>query len=127
MDEAVRCHRLCMLRDGQRAAVGAPASLTRALDGRVVDVSVAEPEAAIAALARMPLVASTTQLGDTVHVLLVPEAPAAHDAQRTLAAFLEAEGLHAVAATPGKANLEDVFVALLRGESLAPAGPGSGS
>ena len=36
MDEAVRCHRLCMLRDGRRVAVGRPADLARALADRVV-------------------------------------------------------------------------------------------
>ena len=29
MDEAVRCHRLCMLRDGRRVAVGVPAKVAR--------------------------------------------------------------------------------------------------
>jgi ABC-2 type transport system ATP-binding protein len=128
MDEAVRCHRLCMLREGRRAAVGTPRDLTQALEGRVVDVRVAEPETAIAALGRLPLVASTTQLGDTVHVLLAPGAGAPLDASRALQSFLVSEGLYDVTAAPAKANLEDVFVALLQAEvPNAAAGPEGGA
>ena len=50
MDEAVRCHRLCMLRDGRRAAVGRPSALTGALAGRAVDVAGPDPDRAIAVL-----------------------------------------------------------------------------
>jgi ABC-2 type transport system ATP-binding protein len=125
MDEAVRCHRLCMLRDGRRAALGTPAELTSALEGRVADVAVPEPEAAIAALTRMPLVASTTQLGDTVHVLFVPDAPPAAAAATALGTFLASAGFATAAVQPGRANLEDVFVALLRGERLDEDAAGS--
>jgi ABC-2 type transport system ATP-binding protein len=118
MDEAVRCHRLCMLRDGRRVAVGAPAELSRRLAGRVVNLEVAEPERAIAALRRSPLVESTTQLGDTLHVLLVPSAPPVPVAARELASVLAAQGLPAPRVEAGAANLEDVFVALLLGERL---------
>ncbi|HKJ23356.1 MAG TPA: ABC transporter ATP-binding protein, partial [Myxococcota bacterium] len=44
MDEAVRCHRLCLLRDGRVAAIGSPAELCAPLAGRVVNLHVAEPE-----------------------------------------------------------------------------------
>jgi ABC-2 type transport system ATP-binding protein len=124
MDEAVRCHRLCMLRDGRRAAVGAPAALTRSLAERALDVSDAHPERAITALGGCELVASTTQLGDTVHVLLRPGAPPADQAAPALERFLAGAGLPAARATRAAANLEDVFVALLLGERLdAPEAP----
>jgi len=118
MDEAVRCHRLCMLRDGRRVAVGAPRTLTDALAARVVEISGAAADRAIAALRGSALVASTTQLGDTVHVLLREGAPAATAAGAALEAFLAAAGLPGAQAQPSPANLEDVFVALLLGERL---------
>jgi ABC-2 type transport system ATP-binding protein len=118
MDEAVRCHRLCMLRDGRRVAVGAPAALARSLAERALDVSAAHPERAIAALRGCELVASTTQLGDTVHVLLRPGAPPAGEAASQLERFLAEAGLATARATRAAANLEDVFVALLLGERL---------
>ena len=124
MDEAVRCHRLCMLRDGRRVAVGAPAVLTRALAERVLEASGADAERAIAALRRSELVASTTQLGDTVHVLLRPGAPAAALAAPRVERFLVEAGLTTARAAPAAANLEDVFVALFLGERLEAAAEG---
>ena len=121
MDEAVRCHRLCMLRDGRRVAVGVPAVLTRTLAERAIDISDAHPDQAIAALRASELVASTTQLGDTVHVLLRPGAPPAREAGPLLERFLAGAGLPAARAAPASANLEDVFVALLLGERLDAA------
>jgi len=118
MDEAVRCHRLCMLRDGRRAALGAPADLVRALEGRVVEVRAGHLDAAIARLANEPEVASITQLGETAHVLLAPGGPPPAAAAEALRHRLEAVGFADVGAAPGVATLEDVFVALLRGEHL---------
>jgi len=121
MDEAVRCHRLCVLRDGRRAALGTPAALLGALRGRVVECRVDRIEAAIAQLAKAPEVASITQLGDTAHVLLAPDAPPAELAAESLRRRLADAGFAGAAAAPGTAALEDVFVALLRGERLAEA------
>ena len=119
MDEAVRCHRLCLLRDGERMATGRPADLVRPLATRVVHIQGEHPEHVIAALRTMPEVASTTQLGDMVHVLLAPTAPPASVILPALDRHLADSGLgdvHAEVATP---NLEDVFVAALLGERLA--------
>jgi ABC-2 type transport system ATP-binding protein len=124
MDEAVRCHRLCMLRAGERVAVGTPAALARSLTDRVLNVEVDSPERAIAALRGSPLVASTTQLGDIVHVLLRPDAPPAPAAAELLGGFFVEAGLEGARAEPSPANLEDVFVALLLGERLEGAAHG---
>jgi ABC-2 type transport system ATP-binding protein len=120
MDEAVRCHRICMLREGRRAALGSPRALAATLSGRIVDVRGAHPEALLAALAGSPLVASTTQLGEIVHVLLTPDAPPAERAAERLSERLDAAGLGEAVVRVSEANLEDVFVALLLGEALQP-------
>jgi len=119
MDEAVRCHRLCLLRDGRVAAIGTPAELCAPLDGRVVNLRVPEPERAIADLASEPLVASTTQLGDTLHVLLGPDAPPAVEAASRIDRFLRDRGHHEVRAGESEPNLEDAFVALVVAERRA--------
>jgi len=93
--------------------VGRPQQLVEALGDRVVNIAVDEPEPAIAALRSSSLVASTTQLGDTLHVLLVRDAPDADTAGRELVSQLAAAGLHGAAAQGTSANLEDVFVSLL--------------
>jgi ABC-2 type transport system ATP-binding protein len=121
MDEAVRCHRLCMLREGERAAIGRPDSLSQTLAGRVVEIRVAETERAIGVLREAPAVESVTQLGDSVHVLLKPTAPSAEDEGPHLMRLLVAVGLSEVSARPTEPTLEDVFVALLRGERLQEA------
>jgi ABC-2 type transport system ATP-binding protein len=118
MDEAVRCHRLCMMRRGRLVATGRPAELTAALDGRVVEVEAASPENAIAALRGRPEVASVTQLGNSVHVLLRRGAPAAATMAPRLAEFLRGV-VAAPAARTADATLEDVFVALSLGEMAA--------
>jgi ABC-2 type transport system ATP-binding protein len=113
MDEAVRCHRLGLFRDGRRVASGSPQSLVAELQGRVVDVILDSPELAIAELRRSPLIASITQLGDVVHVLLAAEAPRADEAGERLVAQLAGAGLPGARASSTAANLEDVFVSLL--------------
>jgi ABC-2 type transport system ATP-binding protein len=125
MDEAVRCHRLCLLRDGRQMAIGRPADLVRPLADRVVRIQGEHPERVIAALRALPDVASTTQLGDMVHVLLTPTAPPASVILPALDRHLGTSGLGDVHAEVATANLEDVFVAALLGERLA--GPGNGS
>jgi ABC-2 type transport system ATP-binding protein len=121
MDEAVRCHRLCILRDGRRVALGTPSALVRPLAGRILEVEGGRAEVLLAALAASPLVASTTQLGDTLHVLLRRDAPAAAEAAPRLQRFLAEGGLPEVRVTPGTPGLEDVFVAILLGESAGEA------
>jgi hypothetical protein len=78
----------------------------------VVDVRVEDPERAIAALRAEDVVASTTQLGDVVHVLLVEGADAEREAD-TLASRLADDGHEDARVTPSTANLEDVFVSIL--------------
>ncbi len=124
MDEAVRCHRLLLLREGRAAAVGTPRALSEALAGRVVDLAVDRTEEAIHTLHAAPRVASVTQLGATAHVLLAPDAPPPEVAARALARYLTARGFRVEEARPAAATLEDVFVALLRGETL-PLGEGA--
>lgn len=119
MDEAVRCHRLCMLIRGRLADIGAPAALTAALEGRVFEVGAEPVEDAITALRSWPPAASVTQLGNLVHVLLrqapesVPQATAG-----ILDRLLEAD-LEVSKARIADPNLEDVFVALQLGETLS--------
>jgi ABC-2 type transport system ATP-binding protein len=116
MDEAVRCHRLALLRDGRRVALGRPTDLTRPFTTRLVDVEVADAERASAVLRNTPLVASTTRLGDTVHVLLARGAPPAAQAAPEIERLLGEAGVGGARAAPGTPTLEDVFVAILLGE-----------
>jgi ABC-2 type transport system ATP-binding protein len=121
MDEAVRCHRLAVLRDGRRMALGQPRQLTGQLAGRVVELRVERTDEAIDALRDLPLVASATQLGDTAHVLLAPGGPLAESAAVELRQYLSNRGIPVEEASRSEANLEDVLVAILLGERLIGA------
>jgi len=131
MDEAVRCHRLAMLRRGRIVALGEPRRLADALEGQVVEINAEPPEDAVHLLRRRPEVASVTQMGDRVHVLLDSMAvatgaggPAATAATRmapVLAAWLRDNGLGDVSAGPARPGLEDVFVAATRPEAATGA------
>jgi ABC-2 type transport system ATP-binding protein len=123
MEEAVRCHRLCVLVDGRRAALGAPEVLTRPLAERVLDVEGMPVEPALAVLAALPVVLSTTQLGATIHLLLAADAPPSERARRVVAGALALAGLEGARVRRGAPQLEDAFVALLAGERAAPADP----
>ena len=108
MDEAERCHRLAILDHGVKVADGTPQELQARTGMHIVEVNAADPYAAQAALAERPEIASVTQLGVRLRVL-VPE---------TIDAPLElvetALATHDVTAqlslTPP--TLEDVFVAV---------------
>jgi ABC-2 type transport system ATP-binding protein len=121
MDEAVRCHRLCMLIRGQRVALDSPATLTAALDDRVVAVRAQPVERAIAILRAWPRSASVTQLGSRVHVLLNPGEESAATIAPTIERHLDEAGLADARAEVAEPNLEDVFVALGLGERLTEA------
>jgi len=113
MDEAVRCHRLGLFREGSLVALGSPNALVEELAGRVVDVIADAPERTIAALRASELVASVTQLGGVVHVLLAADAPPADVTGGLLVEELAETGLPGVRTAGTAANLEDVFVSLL--------------
>jgi hypothetical protein len=85
---------------------------------RLIDVDVQDSERAAAVLDRHPLVASTTQLGSTLHVLLTRDAPDAEEVAPRLAAALAAPDVAGARAVPARPTLEDVFVALMLGEDL---------
>jgi ABC-2 type transport system ATP-binding protein len=107
MDEAERCHRLAILDRGVKVADGTPAELQAGTGMQVVEVLADEPYAAQQALLALPEVASVTQLGLRLRVL-VPEAEP--DAPGLAERCLSAAGIHARSHSVDP-SLEDVFVA----------------
>jgi ABC-2 type transport system ATP-binding protein len=107
MDEAERCHNLAILDRGRLAATGSPAQMIRDIDVQVVSVDTDAIRDARQILEDHDTVRTVTQLGNNLHVLLVPGlADAAAWVEETLAgANIEAS------ARLTAASLEDVFVA----------------
>ncbi len=108
MDEAARCHRLAILDRGAKVADGSPAELARGIPSQVVEVTADDPDQARPVLARMPGVASVTQLGMRLRVLLPKDLP---DAAARVAAALARADVEA-GAEPAAPDLEDVFVSV---------------
>jgi ABC-2 type transport system ATP-binding protein len=72
MDEAERCHRLAILDHGVKVADGTPQELQKATGMHVIEVLADNPYAAQVAIDERPEIASVTQLGVRLRVL-IPE------------------------------------------------------
>jgi ABC-2 type transport system ATP-binding protein len=108
MDEAERCHRLAILDHGIKVADGTPQHLQESTGMHVVEVTDDDPYAAQSVLHALPEVASVTQLGVRLRVLI----PDQHDAPLDIVTnALTRAGIDAHAAIV-PATLEDVFVAV---------------
>lgn len=108
MDEAERCHRLAILDHGVKVADGTPQELQAATGMHVLEVVADDPYAAETTIHELREVASVTQLGVRLRVLM-PE-----DIGDPIAPLEEALNTHGINATVtrSKATLEDVFVAV---------------
>jgi ABC-2 type transport system ATP-binding protein len=111
MDEAERCHRLAILDHGVKVADGTPQDLQQNTGMHVVEVTDDDPYAAQEVLHDLPEVASVTQLGIRLRVLIPEHYQAPLD---IVSGALSNAGINAhVAIAP--ATLEDVFVAVTMG------------
>ncbi len=117
MDEAERCHRLAILDHGAKVADGTPAELQAATGMHIIEVAANEPYAAQAAIARLPDVASVTQLGIRLRVL-IPESTS--DPIRVVREALDNAGLSGELELT-RPSLEDVFVAVTGRDRKAAA------
>ena len=108
MDEAERCHRLAILDRGVKVADGTPAELQASTGMHVVEVISSDPYHAQLVIADIPAVASVTQLGVRLRVL-IPESHA--DPVQLVEKAMRAANLEPQAEL-STASLEDVFVAV---------------
>jgi len=107
MDEAERCHRLAILDHGVKVADGTPQQLQADTGMQIIEVLADDPYQAQEVLSGLATVASVTQLGTRLRVL-VPQ-----DISDALNSVTEALSSRKIAAesTLVAASLEDVFVA----------------
>lgn len=108
MDEAERCHRLAILDHGVKVADGTPQELQAATGMHVIEVMADNPYAAQIAIDEQPEIASVTQLGIRLRVLI----PDRHNdpvgiVEHALASRSVSSDTHVAAP-----SLEDVFVAV---------------
>ena len=113
MDEAERCHRLAILDHGVKVADGTPADLQQSTGMHIIEVRADDPYRAQAVIGAIPRIASVTQLGIRLRVLM-PDTIV--DPVTIVNSELQKAGLDATAIA-STATLEDVFVAV----TLKPA------
>lgn len=118
MDEAERCHRLAILDRGRKVADGTPHELKSAIGVHTIEVVADDPYAAQNALSDADDIASVTQLGVRLRVLV---SEAIEDAPRLVREALERSGIHARVARV-EPSLEDVFVAVTMQRAEAGTG-----
>lgn len=108
MDEAERCHRLAILDRGVKVADGTPRDLQATTGMQIVEVEAEDPYTAQTVLHDLAWVASVTQLGMRLRVL-VPERY--DEPLQRVASALSCAGVTADSRL-SSATLEDVFVAV---------------
>ena len=123
MDEAVRCHRLCVVRDGQRVALGRPPDFTRALEGRsrrALGRADQCPDGSAASTHRRHQRRPTGQS----RACPVGAGGASRPKRRWRASWptWRPKGLERPGGEVAEPNLEDALVALTKGEQLAVGG-----
>jgi ABC-2 type transport system ATP-binding protein len=108
MDEAERCHRLAILDHGVKVADGTPRDLQNNTGMTIIEVLANDPYRAQAVIDDIPVVASVTQLGIRLRIL-IPDTvgDALNLVTDALASNKVQAEVHAADAT-----LEDVFVAV---------------
>lgn len=117
MDEAERCHRLAILDHGVKVADGTPQELQGNTGMSIIEVLAEDPYAAQAVIQKMPQVASVTQLGIRLRVLIPISVD---DALGRVKAELSRSRV--IADTQlSTASLEDVFVAVTMKPELRAA------
>ena len=108
MDEAERCHRLAILDRGVKVADGTPQELQAATGMHILEVIAEDPYAAQAAIDKRAEIASVTQLGVRLRILIPQRYDSPIDIVRDALAGDNISG-ETQMATP---SLEDVFVAV---------------
>ena len=108
MDEAERCHRLAILDEGVKVADGTPQALQANTGMHIVEVTAEDPYAAQAVIYELAEVASVTQLGVRLRVLIPEEIDGP---VRLVESALSARQV-AADVIKTSASLEDVFVAV---------------
>jgi ABC-2 type transport system ATP-binding protein len=117
MDEAERCHDLVILHRGRVVAAGEPEALMAELAGTVIEVRAASPQGARRALESLASVASATQIGGRLRVLV---SSGVEEPVEALARTLSEAGIEADLER-ARPNLEDVFVASTKEAPREPA------
>jgi drug efflux transport system ATP-binding protein len=120
MEEASHCNQLAFIYRGRLIAQGTPQQIReRAAHQRILEVAVADPDAALEVIAEVPDVLDAYLSGATVHAVLQATGDEPSDAESLLAA-LRSQGLAALSVVPVEPTIDDVFVRLVSSQRVIP-------
>lgn len=120
MDEASHCNELAFIYRGRIIAKGSPAEIRHDfMDEQIVELTVADAEAALHWLDRASGVSEAYLAGATLHAVLEAKSSDPAGAAAHLAGRLREAGFADASAVPVEASIEDVFVNLVSRERAA--------
>jgi ABC-2 type transport system ATP-binding protein len=114
MDEASHCHRLAFIYRGRLIAEGSPQQIRKDfITQQILEISVADADAALQWLERADGVAEAYLSGATLHAVIGAEVPGAADPAPWLTGRMREAGFADVGAVVVEPTIEDVFVNLV--------------
>ncbi|HEU4908873.1 MAG TPA: ABC transporter ATP-binding protein [Propionibacteriaceae bacterium] len=121
MEEASHCNQLAFIYRGQLIAEGTPQQIReRAAEQLILEVTVANPDAALEVIAEVPDVIDAYLSGATVHAVLHPDGGEPAGAG-SLVAALRSQGFAEVSVVPVEPTIDDVFVRLVSSQPVTPS------
>ncbi len=118
MDEAERCHRVALLREGEILASAAPAQLKETISAVTVELWARPQKRAVSVLRQMEGVSQLQVFGERLHILLRQDSQNAGE----LANQLRVSGVEIREFKTTNPSLEDVFIAAVQdGAKPSPA------
>jgi ABC-2 type transport system ATP-binding protein len=105
MDEAERCTRVAFMDGGRVEICDTPSALKASVPGRLLEVVVGDPHAAIPVLREVPGVTAVMVFGDALRVLVDDPGPNAED----LTHAAQAAGISVARAAPTRIDMEVAF------------------
>lgn len=112
LDEAERCHRICLMHHGRVIQTGRPEQVKSALPGKLFSIQCPSPRAAYQTLRQRWSSMHLVLYGDRVHLW----APTGEAAAQESMALIDRHGLGPAMVKEIQPSLEDTFVALLGSE-----------
>jgi ABC-2 type transport system ATP-binding protein len=121
MEEASHCNRLAFIYRGRLIAEGTPDQIReQATQQRILEVAVANPDAALEVIADLPDVIDAYLSGETVHAVLQADGGEPAGAE-SLVAALRSQGFAEVSVVAVEPTIDDVFVRLVSSQRVTPS------
>jgi ABC-2 type transport system ATP-binding protein len=121
MEEANQCNQLAFIYRGRLVAEGSPQEIRgRASRQQILEVAVANPDAALEVIEKLPEVIDAYLSGATVHAVFLDDGAEQAVAELLIAA-LQSRGFAEVSVIRAEPTIDDVFVSLVSSQRAMPS------